>query len=233
MILPAKNGLLDLNITDNKKKGIPFLVNTIKDRQRDPNAPKHCFLLGAGTSVSAGIPSGSGLTDYVRKRCYLKEEYTGYTIEDMRYERIDNYFGKNNIKADYDKYVFAKEKTFKQLVDAEQNRFTDSLPADLWKHSMTTDSIWGDVKEAFYQSSFYGMWFNEFSASPRDRQELIEELIDGKEPSAGYILLSLLVEKDVVRHFLPRILMILFTTLSFQKLERSRVYSPITKRLTS
>lgn len=222
MISPAKSGLLDLKLPDNKKKPIHFLINTIKDRQRDPNAPKYCFLLGAGTSVSAGIPSGGGLTDYVRKRCFLREEHTGHTVEDMRYERIDNYFDKNNIKASYDEFVAAKEETFRQSVDAEQDRFIKSLPAGLWQQlTATSNSVWEDVKEAFYQSSFYGMWFDEFSASPRDRQELIEELIDGKEPSAGYILLSLLVEKDVVRHF--------FTT-NFDDLIHDAIFSEAGKK---
>ena len=222
MISPAKSGLLNLKLPDNKKKTIPFLINTIKDRQRDPNAPKYCFLLGAGTSVSAGIPSGGGLTDYVRKRCFLREEHTGHTVEDTRYERIDNYFNRNNIKAAYNEFVTAKEETFKQLVDAEQDRFINSLPVGLWQQLIPiSSSVWDDVKEAFYQDNFYGMWFNEFSASPRDRQELIEELIDGKEPSAGYILLSLLVEKDIVRHF--------FTT-NFDDLIHDAIFSEAGKK---
>lgn len=194
--------LSEIKLSVNKYKSLNYLVSALKKKHKDLLAPKFCMFLGAGASASAGIPTGGMLIEYLQKRCFINDNAPDHSENDIRYENIDKYLLDRNLSEDLKAYVKHKqEDSFNEKTDVEKEYWIKSIPNRLKSKDINADKYWDAVKRDFYHSTYYGRWFDEFSESPRDRQELIEEIIDGKEPSAGYILLSLLVEKDIVRHF--------------------------------
>jgi tetratricopeptide (TPR) repeat protein len=54
--------------------------------------------------------------------------------------------------------------------------------------------------EQFYLDSLYGNWFEEYSQDTRERQKLVEKIIENKNPSGVYILFASLIQQELIHN---------------------------------
>ena len=202
--MDAIKKLSDIKITDNHKSTLQFLTNSLKHRKSEFPAPAYFMLLGAGCSIDAKIPSGGGITKFLQKRYYALNHLSYSKSEELEIDKIDKLFESAEIQAKLQAFVTEKQVACHARVDEQKEELLKTIPSELTdmlaRENVGVD-LWEIVKEEFYQTSYYSFWFDITLPSPRERQRLIEKVIDGKEPSAAYFLLACAVQKDVFRTF--------------------------------
>ncbi|RYC68115.1 tetratricopeptide repeat protein [Spirosoma sordidisoli] len=194
--------LSELTIQQDRKATLQFLVNKVKQRKDDFPAPPFFLLMGAGCSFDARIPTGSGIMTYLQKRCYVENTMSIPNHNLLDLDKIDSLLTDDDAQKNLAAFIKEKQEACHQQVDAQRDEFLGSIPADLVEILKTNNpdaDLWDVVKEEFYQTSYYGFWFDITLPDPRERQQLIEEIIDRKEPSAAYILLACVVNSDGIR----------------------------------
>lgn len=202
--MDAIKKLSDIKITDNHKSTLQFLTNSLKHRKSEFPAPAYFMLLGAGCSIDAKIPSGGGITKFLQKRYYALNHLSYSKAEELEIDKIDKLFESAEVQAKLQDFVTQKQEACHVRVDEQKEELLKTIPSELTeilKKENPGVDLWEIVKEEFYQTSYYSFWFDITLPSPRERQRLIEKVIDGKEPSAAYFLLACAVQKDVFRTF--------------------------------
>jgi tetratricopeptide (TPR) repeat protein len=202
--MDAIKKLSDIQITENHRGTLQFLTNSLKHRKPEFPAPGYFMLLGAGCSIDAKIPSGGGITKFLQKRHYAKHHLSYDKAEELEIDKIDKLFESVEVQEKLQAFVTEKQKACHARVDEQKEALLKTIPSELTeiltKENPSVD-LWEIVKEEFYQTSYYSFWFDITLPSPRERQQLIEKIIDGKEPSAAYFLLACAVQKDIFRTF--------------------------------
>jgi tetratricopeptide (TPR) repeat protein len=171
----------------------------------EPKIPKYSLFMGAGCSISAGIPSGNKIIEIIQKITFIKHESNDLKINDT-----DNFYEKERIIDDYHhanepawvkykEYINQKATHFKEVIDEDREYYIDTIPANLIK-TKKSDELWADFKDSVYFDKIYGFWLEEYSEDERDRQKLIEGLVKNKEPLGAYILFANIVRAGIVKN---------------------------------
>ncbi|MBS1515443.1 MAG: hypothetical protein JSS63_10440 [Bacteroidetes bacterium] len=72
---------MDFTIDDfSRKKDVDWLYSKIKSKDKNTNTPEFAFLLGAGCSVSSGIPTGGKVIEYCQKISFYKKKLNMYDV---------------------------------------------------------------------------------------------------------------------------------------------------------
>jgi len=200
----------DMSLRPDRVKGLPFLINRLTQAAEQASAPRCGLFLGAGCSVSSGIPSGGRIADLCRAISFA--ENSGAYPELMR-----------NRQEDFDQFcdsvrqiVAERSEEYREFVRRRDAARSDALlsgslrsmlPANMLtrivqrceEKGLNVDKeIQNTLGDALLADAEYGYWLEAFSEDPRDRQWLIERLINGRNPSAAYILLSKIIAKGVL-----------------------------------
>ena len=226
--MDAIKKLSDIQIIDNHKSTLQFLTNSLKHRKSEFPAPAYFMLLGAGCSTDAKIPSGGGITKFLQKRYYALNHLSYTKAEELEIDKIDKLFESKEVQAKLKAFVTENQKACHTRVDEQKGELLKTIPSELTQILIQENpsvDLWEIVKDEFYQTSYYSFWFDITLPSPRERQRLIEKVIDGKEPSAAYFLLACAVQKDVFRTFFTTNFDDLINDAILQETEKkSRVY---------
>jgi tetratricopeptide (TPR) repeat protein/NAD-dependent SIR2 family protein deacetylase len=199
---------MDFVLNRNKIKDISYLINKFYQKEENLSIPKCCLLLGAGTSIKSGIPSGKGIIEICKEISFFENKSTKAkykVISDFNeYYRLVKDFAKEK-KSEFKKYVKDKEKIFYDNID--NNTVEKRIPINLIEYSDIENKIIknkrnliSEFKEKLFKEFLYGMWFEEYSENPRERQILIEKIIESKKPTADYYLLADLIDKDKLKN---------------------------------
>jgi len=184
-------------IRKEKIKGIDYLLNRFQEKHLEFNSiPKYSFLLGAGCSISSGIPSGFDIIQRLRKLWFISNFKNGteyklndFEINEERFESLENEF--QTAILEHETQLFYK-------VENSINKFKKEHPKYLEKLLITISEE--DLKNNLINDQLYGFWFESFSENPKERQKLIESLIDNKEPSGAYLLLAHLIANEKIKN---------------------------------
>ncbi|MBL7127799.1 MAG: tetratricopeptide repeat protein [Ignavibacteria bacterium] len=226
---------MEFKLKQEKIKPFNYLLSRFKEKDRDLRLPKFCFLLGAGCSVSSGIPGGGGIIDLCKKisfatregadiaHCWTTNKYNEFN------ELYDKYALEN--KEDFKKYEVEIEKEFEKninetdVIDRIPKNIKDDFKGRL-SESELNKKLYEEFKNLVLKDSLYGKWFANFNVSTKDRQELIESIVEDKKPMGVYIFLAELIKKNFIHN--------IFTTnfddllnealLTFYR-EKARVYA--------
>jgi len=177
-------------LKENKKKNIDFLINKAQENHSDVKTlPKCSLLLGAGCSRSSHIPTGGEIIDLLRKLWFLAHYPNGnsyklnsFVIDEEKFSDIKDEFQDEYLKLE----TQLKDKVKSKLEKAE---FSNYLQPTVDKLDSTS------LVENIFYDELYGFWFEMFSESPRERQQLIEFLIEKGKPSGAYLLLAHMIAK--------------------------------------
>ncbi|MEO8666775.1 MAG: SIR2 family protein [Ignavibacteria bacterium] len=175
------------------------LINTILRRDGKFINSRFCFFLGAGCSISSGIPLASQLILILKKLIFIDYHSSINSIvrqpSELIYQyidRIDSYILKYEI--DFEEFVTFTEESFLKQLKRDKQRFNRYISDARNKSNLKI------LKNLFLQDSLYGLWFEKYSKTPRKRQALVEEIIENTEPSVSYILLSQLIRNGYIRN---------------------------------
>lgn len=195
-----------------KIKSFGFLLHAVIMKNRELNIPLNCFFIGAGCSKSSGIPLGGEVIGICKKLAFLKQHEDSLTIEKDKNESFENYFEKVKIfseerKNEFDEFVSAKEKELQKQITI--NYVLPKIPEYL-KNLVREDSGLKDsefdqylyelFREDFYKDSLYGFWFEQYSGDKRERQMLIEDLIENKNPNGAFILFANFIQHGLIHN---------------------------------
>jgi len=210
-------------IRKEKIKGLDYLLNKFQETHLEFNSlPKCSFLLGSGCSRSSGISTGTEVIDKLRKLWFLTNFNNGnsykineFEIDEEKFESIENEFQKA--------YLEQETLLFEKLSES-LNKIKDNQPNYFKK--LLTDINEDDLKKNIFEDQLYGFWFESFSENPRERQKLIETLIDNKEPSGAYLLLAhLIANKKITNVFTTNFDDLLYDCLIRYTEVKPKVYS--------
>jgi len=194
-------------ILPQKLKDKSYLLYKIQQKHEHWGVAKCALLIGAGCSYPT-LPLGGGLIKYCQQLCYVRDIYAAEAAELERKfletadaKLLDNFIKvkakqKSNSKLTFQKYISEKEKILlKRIQDKKEERLT-KIP-----DSFGTIT-WADFEIHFLNDAKYGFWMDAYKSSPRERQRLIEALIEKCTPSGAYIILALLIEKGYLNNIL-------------------------------
>ena len=193
----------DKSINPGKIKSFKYLINCIEDKHHIfSNKPKYALLIGAGCSYKSNIPLGGDVIDICQKLSYLKNEVEGASglvknflqRGDILY--LNNLFDEQGYTGILKDYIPQRHQVLKQKVLADRKIEEAKLK------EFIEDALWDDYEECLTADAQYGFWMDEFDNSPRERQRLIEAMIDRKDPGGAYILLSYMIERKVFSNIL-------------------------------
>jgi len=177
-------------IKKEKLKEIGYLLNKFQERNLDfGELPKCSFLLGAGCSKSSDIPTGWEIIEKLRKLWYLNN-YTNC----LEYKKGDFEINEDNFKEiedDFQVKYLEQETLLKEKAKKSFKKLSENSPSYLENIIKSSDDE--KLVENIFDDLLYGFWFETYSENPRERQKLIEYLIDLKEPSGAYLLFSHLI----------------------------------------
>ena len=139
------------------------LANKIKNL-KSGDCPYTLFL-GAGASVSSGIPASESLVTYWKRKLYadLRErdsEFEGVTFEHWAMD----------------------QKNYNEEINKNPNNPKIKTTYIYWKNDNN-----------FVSEPDYSLLFSTLHQTPRDRQLIIEQIIEDKKPAFGYLFLAGLI----------------------------------------
>jgi len=185
-------------LQEGKKNNIQYLINQIGGN-KGLNIPKCCLFIGAGCSKTSDIPLGSELIELCKKLSYAKKYLESYYSIDKVIqenneldERIQKYISSN--KSFFDSYVKEQEDFFKRSHELNRTELASKIPENLRNQIKDEMVLWETYKEKIFYDNLYGNWLKIYSENPKDRQKLIELIIENKEPSGAYAVLAYLIE---------------------------------------
>lgn len=199
-------------LLESKIKPLHYLINRLVERDIQLNIPKFCFFLGAGCSKESNIPLGSEIISICQKLAFVDGHKDGYQVERNNrknfreyMDSIEDFATKNN--RDFQKFVLNKEEIFKQSIN--EDYVLSKLPLNILttksdKNKIDDRTRKSDLFKAFHEKivkdSLYGKWFEEFSQDPRERQKLIEILIDQQNTDLDYIIFCSLIDEGLIHN---------------------------------
>jgi tetratricopeptide (TPR) repeat protein len=180
-----------------KKEKIDSQVRLINNIIRSKPG-SHCFFLGAGCSISSGIPLVSQIIEILKKLIFVQYQAAINPLIRGQKETLSAFLNR------LDSYIFKYNTEFKDFVSSIENEFLKNLnnnDKNLKKYfgGNPRYELTGYLIKSRFQDSLYGMWFGKYSESPRLRQELIEEIIKDIEPNGAYIFLAHLIKMGHIR----------------------------------
>lgn len=195
-----------------KIKSFGFLLHAVLMKNRELNIPLNCFFIGAGCSKSSGIPLGGEVIGICKKLAFLKQHEDSLTVEKDRNESFENYLSKVNEfaearKPEFEKFVSERESEFRDIITKKYvlARIPDYLKEKISletgkEGSELDDSLYEIFREDFYRDSLYGSWFEQYSGDKRERQILIEDLIENKNPNGAFILFANFIQHGLIHN---------------------------------
>lgn len=176
------------------------LINNILRKDRELINSRFSFFLGAGCSVSSGIPLAPEIISILKKLIFIEYHLTFNKIIRTYSEslsqflnRVDEYILKYHI--DYSEFVSTMEDEFRSRLLKDTKRIENHF----WGSTIEETQL-DNYKNQLFQDNLYGLWFEKYSSNPRKRQALIEEIIENIEPSGAYILFSQLIKLGYIRN---------------------------------
>ena len=192
-------------ILPDKLKNKSHLLYKIQQKHEHWGVPKCALLIGAGCSYPT-VPLGSGLIQYCKQLCYIRDIYPASAADIEREflsesdeEMLKKFISekeKLSDKISFEKYVQEKEVILLNNIRIKAKDILTTIPQTF------TDAGWEDFEKYFLNDAKYGFWMDNYSSSPRERQKFIESLIEGCKPSGAYIILALLIEKKFLSNIL-------------------------------
>jgi NAD-dependent SIR2 family protein deacetylase len=179
-----------MNLKENKKKSLDFLINKAQESHSDVRTlPKCSLLLGAGCSRSSQIPTGGEIIDLLRKLWFLAHYPNGNNFKISTFEIDEEKF--SEISDEFQTKYLEIETQLKEKVKIKVDKtiFLKYLSQAI---ELTDKSL---LVENIFQDELYGFWFEMFSENPRDRQQIIEYLIEKGAPAGAYLLLAHMIAK--------------------------------------
>lgn len=193
-------------ILPKKIKKSAHLLNKIQQKHPHLHISQCVLLLGSGCSYPT-IPLGSGITEICQKLCYMREIFpvkAASSIDDFLkngdISKLDTFINtatNDNPKAKkIEKYIKDIEKNLHEAISKrkgdELNKITPFIK----------DAEWDDFEKHIINDAKYGFWLDEYNNSPRERQRLIEALIEGKNAGGAYIILAFLIQEKYFSNIL-------------------------------
>jgi NAD-dependent SIR2 family protein deacetylase len=184
-------------IRKEKIKGIDYLLNRFQEKHLEFNSlPKCSFLLGAGCSRSSGIPTGNEIIDRLRKLWFLtnfknSNEYKSdeFEIDEEKFEILEDEF--QNAYLEHETILLSNVNKSLENLKQKQPTYLKNILSEIKEEKL---------KKNLFEDQLYGFWFESFSENPKERQKLIETLIDNKEPSGAYLLLAHLIANQKIKN---------------------------------
>ncbi|MBK6772492.1 MAG: tetratricopeptide repeat protein [Ignavibacteria bacterium] len=195
-----------------KIKSFGFLLHAMLQKNRELNIPLNCFFIGAGCSKSSGIPLGGEVIDICRKLAFLRQHEDSLTIEKDQNESFEMYSARvNNFteerRSEFENFVSARESEFhesitmKYIVQRIPGYLKEKISAETGlKNSELEDHLFNLFREDFFRDSLYGCWFESYSGDKRERQILIEDLIENKNPNGAFILFANFIQHGLIHN---------------------------------
>lgn len=192
-------------ILPEKLKEKSHLLYKIQQKHEHWGVAKCALLIGAGCSYPT-LPLGGGLIKICQQLCYLRDVYPTFAagIEKSFLNKPDvlhltNLIDEKNKsipKKTFDEYVREKEVILLSKIQAKKSEECKKIPLSF------NNPDWADFELHFLNDAKYGFWLDAYKSSPRERQRLIESLIEGCTPSGAYIILAMLIEKGLITNIL-------------------------------
>lgn len=194
-------------IPQEKIKTMDYLFNRIiSERIRDSFEPKYCLLLGAGCSISSGIPSASGIISLLKCISYLREQpVDNDPFLDLKLGKTIEYLQEWFEKHCNDKDFLSFQNRHAEILKEKSRAI---LKGDTFDYYIKTNRTIGEKEicqidrkeildlillqlenEPIYDLQ-YSYWFNQYSSASEDIHSFLGELINGKNPSKAYIFLA-------------------------------------------
>lgn len=186
-----------------KIKSFNYLINCIQERHHVfTDKPKYALLIGAGCSYKSNIPLGGGVIDICQKLSYFKNEVQNSSDKVKEFlakgdvKIIDGFIDENGHSEGLKKFIEDKQTILKEKVLAAKEAEEKKLK------EFTAQAEWDEYEDVLTEDAKYGFWMDEFDNSPKERQRLIESIIENKEPGGAYILLAYLIERGIFTNIL-------------------------------
>lgn len=192
------------DLPSNKKLPFEILLEKIKDSYntgQNNGTPKICLFLGAGCSRNE-IEGGGEIIDLCKSISFFKKAFqdkNNYELlfKDINIEEVKRY--KNDNLNDFKKYENEINNRIASDLHNDKKDYIATIP-EIYKLNVSKDDLWERYKDLFRQDVQYGMWFKTFSNLPKERQSLLEFLIDDKKPTYKYLLLAHLINVHVFKN---------------------------------
>jgi len=185
-------------ILPEKIKEKSYLLYKIQQKHSRWNTAKSALLIGAGCSYPI-LPLGSGLIRICQQLCFIRHaapvaaaQIVGDFLKNGDIAGLEQSVmdvGEDRFNA----YVNNREKILQQKLLQEKISESKKLPGN---------ASWEEYEEAILADARYGYWMDEYNESPKERQQLIESLIENKNPGGAYIVLAYLIEKGFFSNIL-------------------------------
>jgi hypothetical protein len=181
-------------VKQEKIKTLDFLLNKVRARHPDfDNIPKFSLFLGAGCSRTSGIPTGFEIINILKKLWFLDNFPKGNIYKKGQFDFNEQFFETN--RDIFEQKTLEQELKLKEYILSKKDRYLRTIPQIL-RNGKNEDQLFQEHFDNILNDNLYGFWFNQFSESPRDRQQFIEHLIDKSEPKGAYLLLSHLIANE-------------------------------------
>lgn len=201
------------------------LINTCLQKENNLS-----YLLGAGCSKDCDIPLGNKIMEICQKYSYINQSENANELC-----MSSDFYNYEIIKEQVQEFISSNFSDFKEFVktynDEIYNKIDDTylinkLPKHFKKNLNNTTYEKEELKKLIFNDCLYGEWFEKFGNTPRDRQRLIEYLIDNKTPSWGYVLFAHLVKEKFIKNiFTTNFDDLINEALMYYYSIRARVYS--------
>jgi tetratricopeptide (TPR) repeat protein len=198
-----------------QEKPVEFLINSIKQKLHGTDVPKHCWLIGAGCSVRSGIPTGENLIDLLKmeifKRDYIADAVDFDITPPFDYpkykEGFNTFIKEKNLLEAFKKFAADHEAEARKEVDRfDAKNISYLMPPnqrskqkDEQASTEENKAIFEAIKQDIYKDYEYGYFFRQYSPSARERQILIEKVIENKPTKYGYVCLANLIYNNHAR----------------------------------
>jgi tetratricopeptide (TPR) repeat protein len=185
-------------ISPEKIKEKSYLLYKIQQKHSRWNTAKSALLIGAGCSYPI-LPLGSGLIRICQQLCFIRH------ADPVAAAQLIGDFLKNGDMASLGQAVMnAGEDTFNAYVNDREKILQQKLLREKGSelNKLPENASWEEYEEAILADARYGYWMDEYTASPKERQQLIESLIENKNPGGAYIVLAYLIEKGFFSNIL-------------------------------
>lgn len=203
---------MKFNLKKEKIKSFGFLLHALLQKNRELNIPLNCFFIGAGCSKSSGIPLGGEVIDLCKKLSFLRQHEDSLAIEKEKNESFGKFTDRvndfiNERKSEFDVFVSERESEFRELITKKHVllRIPDYLKQKIsaetgFKEDALDDHLFEIFKEDFFRDSLYGSWFEQYSGDKRERQILIEDIIENKNPNGAFILFANFIQHGLIHN---------------------------------
>lgn len=175
------------------------LINTLLNRSRTGSASRFCFLLGAGCSASSGVPLAASVTEIIKTITFVQYHSSLNTVVRKKEERLPQFLARVN------KYVAKYAIDYREFIQETESDFKSRLHNESKLYIPKKGKHFASPKQTFFikaqfEDSLYGLWFEKYSGNPRNRQLLIEEIIEEIEPNGSYALFAYLMQTGYIQN---------------------------------